>query len=175
MDLTVKKSSPKMQDSQPSSTVMQTEEQATSTSKEVSKINESDIYNQLLARYLFLNPSLIGRNLALSLPYILSHSHSALNVLSSLPPDGLSSSVDEIEKSSVTESSTITSNMDLDLSGERKRISRPLTGRYVRHGTGASPSTLMSLRRMLQEKIQRRQSLKPGTQTRIKGRSRKRR
>lgn len=35
---------------------------------------------------------------------------------------------------------------------ERKRIVRPLTGRHVRHGTGASPSTLASLRAMLQER-----------------------
>ena len=36
--------------------------------------------------------------------------------------------------------------------GNKPRISRPLTGRYVRHGTGASPSTLLSLRKMLEER-----------------------
>lgn len=35
---------------------------------------------------------------------------------------------------------------------DRKRISRPLTGKHVRHGTGASPSTLLTLRKMIQEK-----------------------
>lgn len=35
---------------------------------------------------------------------------------------------------------------------ERKRISRPLTGRHVRHGTGASPSTLLVLRKLLKER-----------------------
>lgn len=38
------------------------------------------------------------------------------------------------------------------VSGERKRISRPLTGRHVRHGTGASPATLALLRHVLQER-----------------------
>lgn len=41
---------------------------------------------------------------------------------------------------------------------DRKKMSRPLTGRYVRHGTGASPSTLMSLRRMIEERQKRRTS-----------------
>jgi len=40
----------------------------------------------------------------------------------------------------------------LEPNGERKRISRPLTGRHVRHGTGASPSTLVTLRNMLKER-----------------------
>ena len=35
---------------------------------------------------------------------------------------------------------------------DRKRISRPLTGKHVRHGTGASPSTLVSLRNMIQQR-----------------------
>lgn len=34
----------------------------------------------------------------------------------------------------------------------RKRITRPLTGRYVKNGTGASPSTLVKLRDMIKEK-----------------------
>ena len=38
------------------------------------------------------------------------------------------------------------------IAGERKRISRPLTGRHVRHGTGASPVTLALLRHVLQER-----------------------
>ena len=40
----------------------------------------------------------------------------------------------------------------LGVGGERKRISRPLTGRHVRHGTGASPSTLLILRKLLKER-----------------------
>ena len=40
----------------------------------------------------------------------------------------------------------------VDVNGERKRISRPLTGRHVRHGTGASPQTLLTLRNMIQER-----------------------
>lgn len=170
MDLTVKKSS------QPSSTITQHEDQTTSVSKEVSYVSENDLYHQLLPRYLLLNPSMIGRNMAMSLPYFLSHHHSPLNMLSNLPTESLATCSDVIEKSPATESSSITSNLDLNFAGgERKRISRPLTGRYVRHGTGASPSTLITLRSMLQEKIQRRQSLKSGGQTRIKGRSRRRR
>lgn len=35
---------------------------------------------------------------------------------------------------------------------DRKRISRPLTGKHVRHGTGASPSTLVSLRNMITQR-----------------------
>lgn len=35
---------------------------------------------------------------------------------------------------------------------ERKKITRPLTGRYVRNGTGAAPSTLIKLREMIKEK-----------------------
>ena len=35
---------------------------------------------------------------------------------------------------------------------DRKRVTRPLTGRYVRNGTGASPSTLMRLRQMIKNK-----------------------
>lgn len=35
---------------------------------------------------------------------------------------------------------------------DRKRISRPLTGRHVRQGTGASPTTLATLRSMLKER-----------------------
>lgn len=35
---------------------------------------------------------------------------------------------------------------------DRKRISRPLTGKHVRHGTGASPSTLVRLRNMIQQR-----------------------
>ncbi|KAF7490198.1 hypothetical protein SSS_09177 [Sarcoptes scabiei] len=35
---------------------------------------------------------------------------------------------------------------------DRKRISRPLTGKHVRHGTGASPATLLSLRNMIQQR-----------------------
>lgn len=38
------------------------------------------------------------------------------------------------------------------ISFDRKRISRPLTGKHVRHGTGASPSTLITLRNMIQER-----------------------
>lgn len=38
------------------------------------------------------------------------------------------------------------------ISFDRKRISRPLTGKHVRHGTGASPSTLISLRNMIQQR-----------------------
>lgn len=38
------------------------------------------------------------------------------------------------------------------VAGERKRISRPLTGRHVRHGTGASPATLVVLRNLLKER-----------------------
>lgn len=39
-----------------------------------------------------------------------------------------------------------------NLTFDRKRISRPLTGKHVRHGTGASPSTLVSLRNMIQQR-----------------------
>ena len=35
---------------------------------------------------------------------------------------------------------------------DRKRISRPLTGKHVRHGTGASPATLVGLRNMIQQR-----------------------
>lgn len=43
-----------------------------------------------------------------------------------------------------------TTNMGLTF--DRKRISRPLTGKHVRHGTGASPSTLVTLRHMIQQR-----------------------
>lgn len=35
---------------------------------------------------------------------------------------------------------------------DRKRISRPLTGKHVRHGTGASPTTLLTLKNMIQQR-----------------------
>lgn len=49
-------------------------------------------------------------------------------------------------------SADTTHGIHLDANGERKRISRPLTGRHVRHGTGASPSTLLVLRKLLKER-----------------------
>ena len=45
-----------------------------------------------------------------------------------------------------------TTNGNNGIAFDRKRISRPLTGKHVRHGTGASPSTLVSLRNMIQQR-----------------------
>lgn len=45
-----------------------------------------------------------------------------------------------------------------NLAFDRKRISRPLTGKHVRHGTGASPSTLVTLRNMIQQRQKLKQS-----------------
>jgi len=65
----------------------------------------------------------------------------------------------------------------LDVSGDRKRISRPLTGRHVRHGTGASPSTLVTLRNMLRERQRKKESVGSSGkfQGKNKGASRKKR
>ena len=58
---------------------------------------------------------------------------------------------------------------------DRKRISRPLTGKHVRHGTGASPSTLVSLRNMIQQRQKLKEIGKLDTSTRYgKGKSNKR-
>ena len=55
-----------------------------------------------------------------------------------------------ISKSKTELRSADTTNGNLPF--DRKRISRPLTGKHVRHGTGASPSTLVSLRNMIQQR-----------------------
>lgn len=47
---------------------------------------------------------------------------------------------------------------DTTITFDRKRISRPLTGKHVRHGTGASPATLVSLRNMIQQRQKFRES-----------------
>ncbi|KAI2810659.1 hypothetical protein BLOT_001822 [Blomia tropicalis] len=61
------------------------------------------------------------------------------------------------------------------MSFDRKRISRPLTGKHVRHGTGASPSTLVSLRNMIQQRQKLKEfSNKFDGNNRFKGKSNKR-
>lgn len=54
--------------------------------------------------------------------------------------------------------------------GMRKRAPRALTGKHVKHGTGASPSTLLTLRHKIQERQRARQLglLEPGVRT-LKG------
>lgn len=54
------------------------------------------------------------------------------------------------------------SNSDLPPNGclvDRRRVSRPLTGRHVRSGTGASPTTLALLRQVLLERRRQRDSV----------------
>lgn len=65
----------------------------------------------------------------------------------------------DIDLPLTVDSVTATADLLLDSTGgtltHKPRITRPLTGRYVRHGTGASPSTLLSLRKMLEERKMR--------------------
>ena len=43
-------------------------------------------------------------------------------------------------------------NLASEDESDRKRVGRPLTGKYVKNGTGASPSTLEKLKRMIRKK-----------------------
>jgi len=159
---------------------------------------ESTLYNQLLARYLLINgnPAFVGRDMTANLlSYFLLHrpidtqipetqvfSHSRHESRSS--ENLCESSIERKEISSphdqspVRRDSEMTSDYGLEsLTGDRKRISRPLTGRYVRHGTGASPSTLTCLRRMLHEKIRLRETSQSNFHSKknLKSKARKRR
>ncbi|KAK8772106.1 uncharacterized protein LOC144106424 [Amblyomma americanum] len=61
-------------------------------------------------------------------------------------------------------------NLDSYNCGMRKRAPRALTGKHVKHGTGASPSTLLTLRQKIQERQRARQLglLEPAVRT-LKG------
>ena len=49
---------------------------------------------------------------------------------------------------------TMAANSPEDVCDLKRRQARPLTGKHVRPGTGASPATLLSLRRKIQQRQQ---------------------
>jgi hypothetical protein len=184
MDLSVKKSPP---NHGLEATSTHLEDPITSSNH---SIHDPSVYNQLLARYLLMNPQFHSSiSLPNMLPYLLMQHQSTLT--------GFSSTQDQKDKeedrSRRRESATTTFfdgdrndharpssssspafdfNSDTALMktvGDRKRISRPLTGRYVRHGRGASLETIVSLKRMLLQKTRMNQlsksSLKVKTKT----------
>ncbi|KAI1307280.1 hypothetical protein HDE_00802 [Halotydeus destructor] len=60
------------------------------------------------------------------------------------------SSVDSVYRKTELRSADTTNF--LDLQEDKKRVSRPLTGRHVRPGTGSSPATLLVLKKWLHER-----------------------
>ncbi|CAN8001023.1 unnamed protein product [Ixodes hexagonus] len=58
---------------------------------------------------------------------------------------------------SVEDSDELVSGLDTYNCSMRKRAPRALTGKHVKHGTGASPSTLLTLRQKIQERQRARQ------------------
>lgn len=107
---------------------------------------ESLMYGELAARYMMLNAEMRDKQLSSILPFLLLRPFAAASELRSTSSDG---SETELRLADTTE-----------LLEERKqRITRPLTGRYVRHGTGASPETLLTLRNMIHERQRQRSRL----------------
>lgn len=128
---------------------------------------ESLMYGELAARYMMLNAEMRDKQLSSILPLLLLRPFAA--AVASQRSESSDGSETELRLADTTE-----------LLEERKqRMTRPLTGRYVRHGTGASPATLLSLRNMIHERQRQRSRLpshkshKPAAQRRTRTRVRK--
>ena len=112
------------------------------------------VYGQLAARYLLLDAEMREKQLSSLLPLLLlrpfaaAAAAAAASAVASPAPPASSGSETELRLADTTH----------ELLDERKRVTRPLTGRYVRHGTGASPATLLTLRRVIQERQRQRRS-----------------
>ena len=106
---------------------------------------ESLMYGELAARYMLLNAEMREKQLSSLLPLLL------------LRPFASSTAAAAATSSSKEETQLRLADTT-ELVDERKRVTRPLTGRYVRHGTGASPATLITLRNMIQERQRQRTS-----------------
>lgn len=91
-----------------------------------------------------------GMDAATAAAHLLMMRHSRpTSVVTNMPPE-----VDRHPQiSSSSSSSSIPTHDPSDPDTARKRISRPLTGKHVRNGMGASPSTLVTLRKMIQDRI----------------------
>lgn len=124
---------------------------------------ESLMYGELAARYMLLNAvhpaaELRDKQLSQLLPLLLLRPFAAAAAAVAATGDSGSSERGQERCSSDGSETELRLADTTELLDERKRISRPLTGRYVRHGTGASPATLISLRNMIHERQRQRSS-----------------
>jgi len=134
----------------------------------------SSLNNDWQSLYMLTNPAAIHLHSQNSLlPYLLlnraaSEARSSFNDVE-ISEKGESSSPECMNDKLELRSADTTNGNGLD----RKRISRPLTGKHVRHGTGASPSTLITLRNMIKER-QRLKEIGAGSINSGKGRGSRR-
>lgn len=80
-------------------------------------------------------------------------------VSAAIPPQALGAarSSPAAGPDSVEDSDELVSGLDTYNCSMRKRAPRALTGKHVKHGTGASPATLLTLRQKIQERQRARQ------------------
>lgn len=121
------------------------------------------VYGELAARYMLLNAEMREKQLSSLLPLLLLRPFAAAAAATDTSKDSPDGSETELRLADTTE-----------LLDERKRVSRPLTGRYVRHGTGASPATLLTLRNMIQQRQRQRESHVSPNKKIVKRKARKR-